>query len=224
MTMQTPSLQKVIDDAIESKLLEVHTCLPARVTRVDVTKAQCDVKPLIKRKYANETIVELPVITNVPIAFYRAGQAFVSLPVKVGDIVELRFAERSLDLWLTKGGTVDPLDSRRHHLSDAIAYPGIYPFTDPPTGASATDIVIKNETSKITIKPDQIELYGNGDAVALASLVLSRLETIKSTFDSHTHTQGSYINSGGPVTGSSGAPTSTMPTPDSVASTKVKTE
>lgn len=236
----TPSLAQIINDAIEARLGRMNTCLPARVVRVDVTKAQCDVEPVLRSIDASGNPVTLPVISNVPIAVYRAGNAFISLPVKVGHFVELRFSQRSLDTWLTKGGIVDPNDRRKFNLSDAIAYPGVYPFSNPPTGATADDVVIKNEGSKITIKPDgeiaiegsairalaeSIVLSGEGDAVALASKVLEELEAIKSWADAHTH---DYIDSVGsaatPTPKVTGAPTGAMPAPESVASEKVLAE
>lgn len=218
--MNNPSAAEVINNSIDAKLLEIFTALPAKVVRVDVKKGMCDAQPVLKRKYADGTVVELPVIVNIPIASYRAGQAYITLPLKVGDFVMLHFSQRSLDIWLSKGGTVDPLDPRHHHISDAVAYLGVYPFTDAPTDASPDNIVIKNASSKITIKPDQIELYGNGDAIALASKVLSELNGIKSAFDSHTHLYNP--GPGGPTP--TQAPAAPMPAPQSVASTKVKAE
>lgn len=181
--METPSLSAVLAKAIDAALLEMHTCLPGKVVRVDVTKSQCDVEPLLKRQYWDGEIVALPVITNVPIGFYRAGKAFISLPVKIGDFVELRFSERSLDLWLLQGGLIDPNEGRKFHLSDAIAYPGLYPFSDPPVGASATDIIIKNDVAKITLNPTgKFKIEGAGaELLDLLISVLSQLETITTT-------------------------------------------
>lgn len=150
----TPSLEKLLSDAIDRKLSEVHTSFPAKVTRVDVTIAQCDVQPLLKRKYPDGTVVALPQITNVPICVYRAGQAFISLPVKVGDLVKIDVSERSLDLWLLSGALTDPKDPRRFNLSDAMAYPGVYPFSNPPVGASATNVVIKNGSGTMELTPN----------------------------------------------------------------------
>jgi hypothetical protein len=212
------SLEYVIEEAIKAKIADLHTCFPAKVVAVNVSEGWCNVQPTIKKKYSDGTIPNPPVINRVPIASYRAGNAFISLPLKVGDYVMVVCAERSIDIWKSKGGVLSPLDYRKHHLSDAIAYPGVYPFTDPPTGASADDIVIKNETSKITVKPSEIHLWGSGDAVALASLVLARLNQIKSAFDSHTH---GGVSSGG---SSTAPPSSGIGSIGSVASTKVKAE
>lgn len=60
------------------------------------------------------------------------------------------------------------------------------------------------------------------DFVALASKVLTELQAIKTYIDAHTHLPGTFANGGGAVTGVSGAPTSPMSAPGSVASTKVK--
>lgn len=144
---------QVLKDAIRASLLGVNTAIPAKVTSVDVAGGKCDAQPVIRRKFASGEVVELPVITNIPIAQLRAGKAFVSVPLHVGDYVLLIFSQRSIDLWLTSGGSVDPKDPRSHALSDAIAYPGVYPFSDPPTGASAEDLIVKNDQATITVKP-----------------------------------------------------------------------
>lgn len=230
----TPSLARVINGAIDNKLSMMNTMLPGRVVRVEVEKGLCDVQPLLRQTFADETVVDYPVITNVPIQNYRAGKSFISLPVHVGDLVELRFSQRSIDIWLATGGIVNPLDPRKFHLSDCVAYPGMYPFNDPPVGATANDVVIKNDQTVVTIKPngevqvsasnaikllsDLIVLSGDGDAVALASKVLEQLQNIKAAYDTHTH-----LYSPGPSSPAPTAPPAVpMATPGTVASTKVK--
>lgn len=51
--------------------------------------------------------------------------------VSVGDTGLLVFCDDSLDVWLSKGGLVDPLDDRHHALSDAVFVPGLRPFSNP---------------------------------------------------------------------------------------------
>lgn len=169
--MEGPTLAKLMEDAINAELVQVNTCLVAKVVAVDVAAAKVDVQPVLKRRYADETLKEMPVITSVPIANYRAGDAFITLPVKVGHYVELRFSQRSLDIWLNKGGVVDPQDRRKFHLQDAIAYPGIYPFTEPPQGATADDIIIKNADAKITIKPSGKFLFASASEELMTQLI-----------------------------------------------------
>lgn len=235
--MDGPSFAKIIEDAIENRIGSINTMLPGQVVKVDVPAGKCDVQPLIKRKYGDERVVDLPVITGVPIGFYRANKSLISLPVKIGDMVELRFSQRSLDIWKSKGGSVDPLDPRKFHLSDCIAYPGMYPFSEPPEGASAEDVVIKNDVSTIIIKPsgevqvtaenaikllsELIVLSGDGDALSLASKVMQNLEAMKAKFDGHTH-PFTDVTPGGPVPSVTQATTTPFDAPVEVASTKVK--
>ena len=150
--MEHLSFAGTVLETIEGRLIGVHTMLPGKVVKVDVAAGKCDVQPLLMRLGADGTPKTLPVITNCPIGNYRAGKAAVFLPLKVGDGVEIRFCERSLDVWLSKGGTVDPKDARKHNLSDAVAYPGLYPFTDPPVGADPAKLVIVNDKSKISLE------------------------------------------------------------------------
>ncbi len=166
-----PTFEQSLEDAVERRLQDLHTCMPGKVVRVNVELGQCDVQPVLRRRYVEGTLVDIPVITNVPIANYRAGTAFISLPVKVGDLVELRFCERSMDIWLSKGGSVDPKDPRKFDLSDAIAYPGCYPFTDPPTGAHSTNIVIKNSVGRIEVTPAGKFLFQGSLFELMTSLV-----------------------------------------------------
>jgi len=178
----TPSFAAVIQDAIDAGLDRVNTCMPAQVVKVDVTKGVCDVQPCLKRVNVKGVVVQLPVIVDVPIANYRAGKAAIYLPVKVGDYVELRFSQRSLDEWKTKGGVVDPQDTRKFQLSDAIAYPGVNPDTEPPEGADADDIIIKNDQTVITITPDgKFKFVGGDDEII--DLLVQALDKIKTVFE-----------------------------------------
>lgn len=149
----TPSMAEVIKQAIETRLSDLHTALPGTITRYDSAKQQCDVQPNIKRKYVTGQLVDIPVIPNVPVVFQRSEKAFISFPLKAGDQVLLVFSERSLDRWLVSGGQVDPADPRKHHLTDAVAVPGLYPFSKPVT-ASSDALRLRNDKSEIDLKPD----------------------------------------------------------------------
>ncbi len=148
----TPTLAQVITDAMEQRLTEVHTAMPGSIVSYDSAKQLAVVQPSIMRKYKTGEIISFPVIYNVPVAFPRSGKAFLSLPLKAGDSVLLIFSERSLDIWLSGGGTVDPQDVRKHHISDAIAYPGIYPANNPFVG-HATNLLLGNDKAVISLDP-----------------------------------------------------------------------
>lgn len=154
--MADPTLAEVIKKAIDQTLTNVHTSMPGVIESYDSVTGLASVKPSLKRKYAGETnSTEYPVVSGVPVIFPRVANAFLRLPVAKGDNVLLVFAERSLDKWIEKGGTVAPEDPAKFGLNDAVAIPGLYPKTDPlsPNGAD-TSLEIAVGSSWIEIKTD----------------------------------------------------------------------
>ena len=136
-TSRTPELEELISRAIEYYLNDLYTTMPGRIESYDSATQMADVKIVLQRRIVNdddgtEELEELPIIPNVPVVFLRGGGAFVSVPVKRGDQVMVHFSQGSLDNWLSGSGDVtDPDDVRCHDITDAIAVPGLYPFTSP---------------------------------------------------------------------------------------------
>ena len=128
MSDATPSLPDVLLSALSAAAQEIHTGIPARVDRYDATRQLVDVVPLVGRPFEldGERDVEYyGVITNVPVIFPGAGGFRLTFPVERGDTVALVGMEASIDKWKHLGGRVDPLDDRRHHLSDVVAVLGL---------------------------------------------------------------------------------------------------
>lgn len=193
--IRTPTLADVISTGINSSLMDVHTALPGKVEKYDKDKQTVNVKPLVQRSFPNddgETILEpLPIITDVPVMFPQANGFFISFPIVVGDFVLLVFAERSLDNYKTgNGADADPVDLRMHNLSDAVAYPGVPPFSKALKDVDAENMVMGKDGGKqIHIKQEEVHLGKKDptDAVALASLVKAELDKIQFTLDNHAH-------------------------------------
>lgn len=149
-----PTLLESIKKVINSHTMELRVSMPAEVVRFDYKKQQIDAKPFFKRKNADNTVTEPGIIYNVPVAFPRANDAFISLPLKTGDSVFLIFSDRSLEKWLSTGERDEPGDTRTHHISDAVAIPGCYPFSDTVKVNNPNDIIIKNKDMEIRVKPN----------------------------------------------------------------------
>jgi len=123
---RTPTLAETIQKLVDAKFLDLHTNLPVKIVSYNYVQNLAVVQPLLKRKYKSEDFpVELPTISNVPVAFPRIGNAWLRLPVKPGDEGSIKIMERSIDKWLTEGGSVDPNDPRKFSLSDAVFEPGL---------------------------------------------------------------------------------------------------
>jgi len=191
---RSPALAEVLRNVLDARLLDVHIGLPARIERYDPVKQVVDVQPLIKGIYEGEEgeriAEQLPVIPNVPCQFPGGGGFRITFPVSQGDECFLVFSESSLDVWLSTGGVVDPLDERRFHLTDAVALLGVRSNPNALTEAPTDRMTIGLDGGvQINVDNSEIRLGANTgvDYVAIASKILTQLNSIRSVFNAHVH-------------------------------------
>jgi len=154
---RTLTMAETIQTLIDAKLIEVHTGLPAKIVSYDISTNMAVVKPLLKRKYkAENNSIELPTISNVPVAFPRMGEAFLRLPVNPGDEGKISFCERSIDKWLSQGGVVTPDDPRRFNISDAVFELGL------TSQINIMNVVADPKSLELKNKDSYIEILDNG--------------------------------------------------------------
>ena len=195
----TPSALDIHRATLEADRSELHTCMPAEVVRVHAGphgRQFVDVLPGLQRRVPNELgeLVDeaLPIIPMVPVGYLQGGGFFVSVPLAVGDIVTVVFAERSLDSWIEtakKGGkrAVIPGDVGTHTLQGAIVLPcGPSPRDELLQDVHAENLVIgKDDGVQIHITPDGLIGLGGAepaDFVALASKVDAFISTLDTLF------------------------------------------
>lgn len=204
----TPTLSEAVGDLIDLYLDDVNVSLPAKILEYDATTQKATVQPLIKRGHVDpegrRAVRQRPAIANVPVIFPGGGGARLTFPIAAGDKVMLVFSHASLDKWLNDGREVDPLDDRRHAVSDAVAFPGLYDFKSAPAADPDATVLTDNDI--------RLGSSAASDPVALKS----DLDALKTYIDTHIHTG---VTTGA---GTSGAPASPSPTP--TGATKVKAE
>lgn len=182
---RTPTLAELLNYAAEKQSAALRVALPARVKRYDADAQVVDVEPAIGDRFegADGEVVSLalPVVCNVPLIFPGAGPWSVTFPVAVDDTVMLVFSDRSIDAWTDQGGVTNPDDARRHHISDAVAYPGL-----------------RNAKNKITdVNTSVMSLGKQGEEerfVAIAPLVKARLDTIHDALNAHVGKTNDFIS------------------------------
>jgi hypothetical protein len=220
MTTSVDMLE-AIENIVENELQPVRVALPARVESYDDAEGSVSVKPTVKVPIADEeaelgySYIDPPVISRVPVAWPQGGGSYIKWKLEAGDYVLLVFADTSIDDWLVSGGIESqPESDRRFDISDAIAIPGMSPYVSSlPTIADGLELE----------HPTEIRLgAGATNFVALANLVLSELQAIKTWADGHTHNlTGVQPGAGTLVTT---GPLISMPAPSSPAATKTKAE
>jgi hypothetical protein len=144
----------------------------------------------------------------------------IKLPVGVGSRVLVIFSKSSLDSFLATGSKAEYSAGNQFQLSDGIALPGLFPFSEPNNTGDDNDLEIINNDQKIIIKE-------SGD-IELGTSSLKRMitETAVDIINDHGH---DYVVSGSPfVTGTPviGIPPTTIPTPilDSDLTQKTKAQ
>lgn len=193
--MATPTIAEVIRAAIDSRLADVHTCLPGRVVSYDATKQQADVEIVVRSAVEasdGSTMHEsYPVIPAVPVAWMRGGGYSLQFPLAKGDHVWLMFSEAAMGFWRTSGQVSVPGDLARHSLSYPIALPCIAPDSQIlPSAAHA--LLSAPGGGKLVVSAG-----GETDAVALAGLVGDVLTALKGAIDSAATTEGQNAGVGG---------------------------
>lgn len=156
---ETPSWAQVLKDAMSAMLCDTHTALPGRVESYDSSVGMAEIQPLLKRKFKDGEVVNLPICNQVPVCFPRTTTAYVHLPLEKGDVGLLVFSERSIDRYKNLGGLQDPQDPRKHSLSDGFFIPGGYPVTTPPISVVDGALHLKNTSSEVVmLKDGQVDL------------------------------------------------------------------
>lgn len=179
---EQPTLPYLLKQALKSLQLDLHTALPGIVQSYDAKTQTADIQPAIKRKKQVGEIfkvVNLPIITKVPVIFPRTQNAFIHFPLEKGDSVLLVFCERSLEQWRSLGGITDPKDARMHDLSDAVCLPGLFPNSNVASVHNPEAITLQNLLGKIEIFPDGKVTFGNG-SIELIDLLVQLLQAIQS--------------------------------------------
>lgn len=217
----------VLEAFREAMQRNMHTAMPAVVVSYDASAKTANVKPACWQpvKVTGEhpsdeqgfTYVELPTIPDVPVAFPSGGGFYVVFPLQPGDAVFLVFSETPMGEYLLNGVTgAKPLDTRRHSLGYPIAIPGAARPDSKAIADSSTDLIVGKDGTNSQIKVSATDIQvgkGATDFVALASKVLTELNSIRTQFNAHVHVE---------TGASTNAPTVLMTAPASVAATIAK--
>lgn len=130
--MRQTSLEEILRQSFLSNISDIHTAMPCIVLGVheDLRSQRVDVQPVINRLYKDDSVDQYPPILAVPVVFPASSTSALTFPINVGDTVLCVFSQRGLDAFKGGDGTfATPTDFRRLDKRDAIAIPGLFPFS-----------------------------------------------------------------------------------------------
>ncbi len=174
MTVEAVSLEELLKRVLAHRLFEVHVTKTGRIKSYDASKRLAEVEVCLNPTDPMDTTktVTHGVIKNVPVEFPGGGGYSLTFPLKEGNGVTLHFHDHSLDEWIERGGVVDVVDLRNHHVKDASAFPGIKAKPDANLAAHADHLVLGKDDDpslQIVIDGSFMKLSANATKfVALA--------------------------------------------------------
>lgn len=202
---------------IEQMLGNLRTASPGIVKEVNLAKQTVTVQLAIQGKIVDQTgvakWVNMPLLTDVPIIWPRAGGFSLTFPVAVGDECLVIFGERCIDSWWQSGGVQKPIDDRQHDLSDAFAILG--PTSQPrklaDVQANAVELRTENRSDYISLKNGSLDIniVGAVNVVCGSATVDAQTTTVNcpsNTINGPLKVTGLITGQGGmTVSGGSGA-------------------
>jgi hypothetical protein len=228
----TPELTEVLEIAIESRLLDVHTSIPGVIQTYDASTQTATVELQIRRPLEGETegeivLEDLPVLQNVRVVFPRTKKFMVTFPIEAGDTGDVFFAETPIGQWRAVEGVAVPESLGRFDLSGAKFYPGLSKDSDSIADDVSSEMVIGEIGGvQLRINSSAVEAVSGGagpaaDFVAMAAKVDLLWATLYTLF-----TSGWVVspNDGGAALKTAFAAAFPPPGPSSVASTNLKAD
>jgi len=192
---QVPSLASLVNQAIDNRLKDVHTCMPGTIVTYDHNNLRAEVELSVKRVFVDrsqeverEIIQTIPVLVDVPVMFPHGGAFHILFPVEVDDSCIVFFSERDFSIWYEESQTSPPGSNRKHSLSDSICFVGMYSKPDAAiiSGKSNFNLQIRNglNTVYIEMTPDgsiDIISSSNNESITIEASGSDSVVNVKST-------------------------------------------
>lgn len=176
-----PSIRNVLGD--DSQLYEniikkvnfnLRCCIPGVIQQYDPKTNTASIQPAIREEIVNEDntvqYMNLPILVNVPIIFPSCSIGSINMLLKQGDECLVLFSDLSIDNFWKYANVQNPIEVRRHDLSDGIAIPCVLsqPNTKPFNG---TGMEITSGKSKISITNNGITFTDQNGTITLEQII-----------------------------------------------------
>lgn len=187
--------------ALDGRQSCIWTALPGIIQSVDFDAMTCEVQPAIKGSIEDENgaieLVNLPLLTDVPICFPNSNGFILTFPLAAGDEVLVVMASRCIDAWWQSGGVQKPMEARMHDLSDGFAIPGPRSQARLIDGISSSEVQLRNAAGTVYLSLTAGGKIGFQNATTDLKGILTDLQSLLNTFMG---TLAGYAGGGAPAT------------------------
>lgn len=152
---------------------DIRIAEPGIIESFDASKQTVTVSIALKERTViegNVTWEEIPTLVDVPVVLPRAGGYVVTMPIVAGDECLVIFGDKCMDAWWQSGGKQNPMELRRHDLSDGYAILGCWSQPRAISNYSTSTVQLRNESgaayleisgNNINIVGDVVTIIGN---------------------------------------------------------------
>lgn len=153
-------------------MFNLRCCIPCIIQSYDPEKGTVECQPAVREKIINQNeeneYRNLPLLLNVPVVFPSNSEYAVTFPLKKGDECLVLFSDLSIDNFWQKGNVQNPIEDRRHDLSDGIAIPCNMSLTkERRTGDG---LLLSSSGSSILISGSEITFSGGSRSITFTQL------------------------------------------------------
>lgn len=164
---------QLYDKLIQKASFDIRCCIPGIIQSYNAENNTAEIQPAIREEVVNEdnsvSYVNLPLLINVPIVFPSTKLGGVRFTLEQGDECLVVFSDLSYDNFWISGNVQNPIEVRRHDLSDGIAIPCV--LSQPNTKAVEEGFTVTYGEAKIKMQNDEITFYNSNGSVTLDKLI-----------------------------------------------------
>ena len=150
----TASENQIYENLINEAMFRTRCCIPCIVQSYNSENNTVECQPAVRERIINEdgTIqyIQLPLLINVPVVFPGSANFDIKFPLSKNDECLVFFSDLSIDNFWQKGSVQNPVEVRRHDLSDGMAIP--CRMSLPRRGISTKASITVDSNGEITFK------------------------------------------------------------------------
>lgn len=165
---------QLYEDIIKKVGFNLRCCIPGIIQSYDSIHNTATIQPAIREEIVNDDnmvqYVNLPILVNVPILFHSCGSGSIKFRLKQGDECLVLFSDLSYDNFWKSGNVQNPIEVRRHDLSDGLAIPCVISQKNTKSFLG-TGIEIECGSSKIKIEQSGITFSDPNGSITLGQII-----------------------------------------------------